>query len=57
MHARDYAKQVTEHKDTEIVAVWDEIPERGQAEASQRGVAFIRILLSYWQIRILTASL
>lgn len=40
VHAKDYAKEVTEHKDTEIVAVWDEIPERGQAEAAQRGVAF-----------------
>ncbi|TXK80066.1 Gfo/Idh/MocA family protein [Paenibacillus sp. N3.4] len=40
VHAKDYAKQATEHLDTEIVAVWDELPERGQIEAAQRGVTF-----------------
>ncbi|MFD0692530.1 Gfo/Idh/MocA family protein [Paenibacillus sp. GCM10027628] len=40
VHARDYAKQVAEHPNTEIVAVWDEVQERGQAEAEARGVAF-----------------
>lgn len=40
VHAKDYAKQVNEHPDTEIVAIWDEIVERGQQEAETRGVAF-----------------
>ncbi|KRE57544.1 Gfo/Idh/MocA family protein [Paenibacillus sp. Soil750] len=40
VHAKDYAKQVNEHPDTEIVAIWDEIAERGQQEAETRGVAF-----------------
>ncbi len=40
VHARDYARQATEHPATEIVAVWDEVPERGQAEAQARGVRF-----------------
>ncbi|MDB5084273.1 MAG: oxidoreductase [Bacilli bacterium] len=40
VHARDYAKQATAHPDTEIVAVWDEIPERGLKEAAERGVPF-----------------
>ncbi|CAG7633137.1 Gfo/Idh/MocA family protein [Paenibacillus allorhizosphaerae] len=40
VHARDYAKQATEHPGTEIVAVWDEQPERGRKEAEARGVRF-----------------
>jgi 1,5-anhydro-D-fructose reductase (1,5-anhydro-D-mannitol-forming) len=40
VHAGDYAKQATEHPQTEIVAVWDEIPERGKREAQARGVKF-----------------
>jgi len=40
VHARDYARQATEHPATEIVAVWDELPDRGQAEAGARGVRF-----------------
>ncbi|WP_067622302.1 Gfo/Idh/MocA family protein [Alicyclobacillus acidiphilus] len=40
VHARDYARQVAEHPDTEIVAVWDEIPERGQVEADRLSVPF-----------------
>jgi 1,5-anhydro-D-fructose reductase (1,5-anhydro-D-mannitol-forming) len=40
VHGKDYAKLAEEHPDTEIVAVWDENPERGQAEADQRNVPF-----------------
>ncbi|GCE10436.1 Gfo/Idh/MocA family protein [Tengunoibacter tsumagoiensis] len=40
VHARDYAKQVISHPETEIVAVWDELPDRGQAEAAKLGVPF-----------------
>lgn len=44
VHAPDYAKQVKEHPQTEIVAVWDELPERGQAEAEKLGVEFVASL-------------
>jgi predicted dehydrogenase len=40
VHAKDYAREAEEHPDTEIVAVWDEIPERGRSEAEKRGVRF-----------------
>jgi 1,5-anhydro-D-fructose reductase (1,5-anhydro-D-mannitol-forming) len=40
VHATDYAKQATEHPDTRIVAVWDDIAERGQAAARQWGGQF-----------------
>jgi 1,5-anhydro-D-fructose reductase (1,5-anhydro-D-mannitol-forming) len=40
VHGKDYAKLAEEHPETEIVAVWDENPERGQAEATQRNVPF-----------------
>lgn len=40
VHAGDYARQATEHPDTKIVAVWDEIPERGRAAAAKLGVRF-----------------
>ncbi|GMA63455.1 Gfo/Idh/MocA family oxidoreductase [Alicyclobacillus fastidiosus] len=40
VHAKDYARQATEHPDTEIVAVWDEIPERGKQEAERLSVPF-----------------
>jgi 1,5-anhydro-D-fructose reductase (1,5-anhydro-D-mannitol-forming) len=29
VHAKDYARQITEIEDTKITAVWDELPERG----------------------------
>jgi 1,5-anhydro-D-fructose reductase (1,5-anhydro-D-mannitol-forming) len=40
VHAKDYAKQATDLPGTEIVAVWDEIAERGKAEAVARGAIF-----------------
>jgi predicted dehydrogenase len=40
VHARDYARQATEHSETEIVAVWDELAERGRAEAEKLGARF-----------------
>lgn len=40
VHAWDYTKQAQEHPGTEIVAVWDEIAERGQAAAEKLGVTF-----------------
>lgn len=44
VHADDYFRQATEHPDTEIVAIWDEIPGRGQKEAEARGVTFYESL-------------
>jgi 1,5-anhydro-D-fructose reductase (1,5-anhydro-D-mannitol-forming) len=40
VHANDYSKQATEHPDTEIVAVWDDQPERGRAAAQRWGGQF-----------------
>lgn len=40
VHAKDYAREASEHSDTEIAAVWDEIPERGKVEAERLSVPF-----------------
>src|SRR5918993_605356 len=40
VHAKDYALETKEHPGTEITAVWDADRERGQVEASERGVPF-----------------
>lgn len=41
LHAADYTKAALEHPGTEIVAVWDEDPARGAAEAAELGVPFV----------------
>jgi 1,5-anhydro-D-fructose reductase (1,5-anhydro-D-mannitol-forming) len=40
VHAEDYTKQVLNHPDTEIAAIWDELPERGEEKAAKYGVPF-----------------
>src|SRR5579883_2764842 len=40
VHAKDYARQATAHPEAEIVAAWDESPERGRAEAERWGARF-----------------
>lgn len=40
VHARDYARQAKHNPATEIVAVWDELPERGRAFAAEWGGRF-----------------
>ncbi|MDR6548999.1 Gfo/Idh/MocA family oxidoreductase [Paenibacillus qinlingensis] len=40
VHANDYARLAIDHPDTEIVAVWDEIQERGRGKAKELGVPF-----------------
>ncbi len=40
VHADDYTKQALEHPETELAAIWDEEPERGQAKAAQYGVPY-----------------
>ena len=41
---KDYARSVEAHPDTEMVAVWDEVPERGRAEAAKRHVPYFENL-------------
>ncbi len=40
VHARDYARQAIAHPDTEIVAAWDELHERGRTQAQDLSVRF-----------------
>ncbi len=41
VHARGYAQQVTDHPDAELLAIWDEVAERGQEAAKEYGVPFV----------------
>jgi predicted dehydrogenase len=41
VHASDYARQATQNPNLEIRAVWDEVPERGEAWAQELGVPFV----------------
>lgn len=40
VHAADYARQARQHPETEIVAVWDELADRGAARAAEFGARF-----------------
>lgn len=40
VHAQDYAREAEEHPEAETVAIWDEDPDRGRAEAAKRDVSF-----------------
>ncbi|WP_020616818.1 Gfo/Idh/MocA family protein [Paenibacillus daejeonensis] len=44
VHAWDYTKEVQAHPDTEVVAVWDEQPQRGREAAEKLGVPFVEDL-------------
>jgi predicted dehydrogenase len=44
VHAEDYTRQVLNHPQTEIAAIWDELPERGREKAAKYGVPFIESL-------------
>jgi 1,5-anhydro-D-fructose reductase (1,5-anhydro-D-mannitol-forming) len=44
VHAGDYARRTLEHPDAELVAVWDDDPERGAALAGDTGVPFTQDL-------------
>jgi predicted dehydrogenase len=50
VHGKDYAKQAMEHPETEIVAVWDEAPERGREKAAELGVPFYETLQEIWAL-------
>jgi 1,5-anhydro-D-fructose reductase (1,5-anhydro-D-mannitol-forming) len=41
VHAAEYASRVRQHPDTELVAVWDDDPDRGQAAAEALDAAFV----------------
>lgn len=40
IHAKDYIRQVFEHPDTELAAMWDEDPQRGNRLASEYQVPY-----------------
>jgi len=40
LHGKDYAQAAEANPETQIVAVWDEDPERGRREAATRGVPY-----------------
>jgi 1,5-anhydro-D-fructose reductase (1,5-anhydro-D-mannitol-forming) len=40
VHTRDYIRQTLEHPETELVAAWDDEPERGRVQAEALGVPF-----------------
>ena len=40
VHARDYARRVREHPNTELVAIWDDDGDRGRTLAAELGVAY-----------------
>ncbi|MDB5053011.1 MAG: oxidoreductase [Bacilli bacterium] len=40
VHAGEYTELALEHPNTQVVAIWDELPERGRLEAAQLGVPF-----------------
>lgn len=44
VHAWDYIGQAQAHPDTEITAVWDEIPQRGREAAEKLGVPYYETL-------------
>jgi predicted dehydrogenase len=41
VHAAEYAARVRQHPDTELVAIWDDDPGRGQAAAADLDTAFL----------------
>jgi 1,5-anhydro-D-fructose reductase (1,5-anhydro-D-mannitol-forming) len=44
VHAKDYFKDAAEHPDTEVIAIWDELPERGKEKAQELGLEFVENL-------------
>ncbi len=40
VHAPGYVNQINDNPDSELVALWDEIPDRGQPVAEEQGVPF-----------------
>lgn len=44
VHAEDYTRQVLGHGETEVAAIWDELPERGREKAAKYKAAFFESL-------------
>jgi 1,5-anhydro-D-fructose reductase (1,5-anhydro-D-mannitol-forming) len=44
VHAAEYTEEANVHPDTQVVAIWDELADRGKKEASERGLAFYESL-------------
>jgi len=44
VHADEYTQLALAHPGTELAAIWDEVPERGQAKAAQYGVPYFASL-------------
>lgn len=44
VHANDYTNEALKHPDTEVAAVWDELPERGRQQADKLNVPFFESL-------------
>jgi 1,5-anhydro-D-fructose reductase (1,5-anhydro-D-mannitol-forming) len=44
VHADEYAREVIKHNATQLVAAWDELPERGRKEAEERGLVWYESL-------------
>jgi 1,5-anhydro-D-fructose reductase (1,5-anhydro-D-mannitol-forming) len=44
VHADEYAREVIKHSATQLVAAWDELPERGRKEAEERGLLWYESL-------------
>lgn len=56
VHAQDYTNDTLNHPDTEVVAVWDEIPERGQKKPQNSVFLSTKICMNYLRILILMVS-
>jgi 1,5-anhydro-D-fructose reductase (1,5-anhydro-D-mannitol-forming) len=44
VHANEYAEAVNNNSGTQLVAAWDELPERGKKEAAERGLIWYESL-------------
>ena len=44
VHANEYAEAVNNNSGTQLVAAWDELPERGKKEAAERGLTWYESL-------------
>jgi predicted dehydrogenase len=59
VHAKDHAADALAHPGTELVAVWDDDPERGPAFAAERGLPFepdLGVLLAKEDVDALTVT-
>jgi len=55
VHASGYIRQINDNPDAELIAIWDEVPERGQAAAKEQGVPFVADLDAFLALEGLQA--